>query len=102
MKYMALIAALVAAVLLSAPARGGQSLCGPYPLVAAELRSQYGERPIWRWLSPSGLHLVEFWRSEAHATVSIVAMDTRGAACIVAAGEGSEPIDNQPGGGATH
>ena len=101
MKHTALTAALVAAVLLSAPALGGQLLCGPYPLVAEALRSQYDERPIWRWLSPSGLHLVEFWRSEARGTVSIVVMDTRGAACIVAAGEGSEPIDNQTGGGAT-
>ena len=97
MKHTALTAALVAAVLLSAPALGGQLLCGPYPLVAEALRSQYGERPIWRWLSPSGLHLVEFWRSEARRTVSIVATDTAGSACIVGAGEDSEPIEAPPG-----
>ena len=82
----------LAAVASAVPASAGQSLCGPYALIAEQLRARFDERPLYRWPNPGGGHVVEFWRSDTRRTISIVAIDVRGVACVIATGISSEAV----------
>lgn len=96
-----ILGAALCAALLSAPDRAvlaGPSICGPYAIIAAQLRARFGELPLYRWPSPSGTHVVEFWRSEGGRTVSILARDAGGVACIIATGRDAERIAMPPAG----
>jgi hypothetical protein len=96
-----LIFPFFALVLAAAPAWAGQSVCGPYAAIAGQLRAKFDEQPIYRWPSSDGSHLVEFWRSDSRRTISILAIDTRAWACVIATGANAEAVvdDQQDGEG---
>ncbi len=94
-----LIFSLLALALAAAPAWAGQSVCRPYAAIADQLRAKFDEQPIYRWPSSDGSHLVEFWRSDRRRTISILAIDTRAWACVIATGANAETmVDDQQDG----
>ena len=86
------VLALTLASVVAVPARAGQSLCGPYAAIAGQLRAKFHERPIYRWPNPGGSHVVEFWRSDSGRTISILAIDSRAWACVIAIGANAEAV----------
>ena len=97
MPRLVLLAALILIPSLPKDAAAGQSICGPYALIAEQLRTRFDERPLYRWPNPGGTHIVEFWRSESRGTISIIAIDVRSVACVIATGTSSERVDEATG-----
>ena len=69
------------------PAKADTVVCLPHQDLLAALLSQYHERPVAFWLSPSpelkGPRLIELLRADDGSTWSLVATDVAGRSCLV-------------------
>jgi hypothetical protein len=83
-----LIAALIAGVLLSAPAQAAQ--CYPYPALEATLQEQYGEHLKAAYTVPLGALL---FFSSNRGTWTAAAVDTESwVSCVISVGKGVAPF----------
>lgn len=87
---MLLLCFFVAAV--SAPA-SAQTACGERGVIADRLAQKYGERPTSIGLATNG-SVIEIFAS-ADGTFTILVTSPDGKTCLVAAGEGWQPIHQE-------
>lgn len=90
MTSIPIAAAVSAALSLAAiPAAGAELPCGPRPVIAETLATEFGETPVATGVAASGAR-VEIFAAASGSWTLVVLMPT-GLACVVAAGEGWHP-----------
>ncbi len=81
---------------MAAPADAGHEVCGDREGIVKQLAERYGERPVWRGLDYRG-QLVELFASKSGTWTIIVTVPGM-PSCLVAGGEGSQPLEPPPSG----
>lgn len=84
----------IAAILLATPAQA-QSRCGPYDMITDGLKARYSESLRLRLVHPSSL--TEIWTNDATGTWTILVRNVHGLACLRAAGQGAQWVENVEG-----
>ena len=91
------LAALVAAFLLSAPSVAAQQNCPPRDIVLSVLAETRDERPVGAGVSQGG-PLIELLASRGGESWTLIATYPNGRSCLLATGQGWRTIEVQPNG----
>lgn len=81
------------ALAVSAPA-AAQTACGERGTIADRLAQKYGEHPVSIGLATNGSVIEVFVSDDGTFTILVTSPDGR--TCLVAAGEGWQPVDDEP------
>jgi hypothetical protein len=83
--------ALSSVAFVTLPAVAADQACGARDTVVQQLAKDFAERPVAMGLASNG-NVIEVFNSAKAGTFTIVMTTPTGQSCLVAAGEGWEPV----------